>query len=155
MTNDQIIKALDEQEGSLFIIMIGPPGCGKSTLSKHIPGAVISFEVEMDSRFNCTKEQYLQYELANASIRKENIIIDRICTTKKTRKQQLRRMPIGYVPIAINLHNVEIPVLIERMSKRPELHRRIPEIALKKIFKEFEPPSKEEGFSLILTRTGT
>ncbi|NMP17475.1 ATP-binding protein [Thalassotalea sp. Y01] len=151
-------------------LLIGPPGCGKSTFAKKLHGFHISSDTIVERLCRQHRINYRQFfELATSHpirIRHQRLFQKRIAQSKHhdlvvwdltnlTRSD--RQRAIGYYPgaqyIAICFKNSDNPAYLREVNhKRQQSEQKfIPDTVLDDMLKRYQAPTKAEGFSDIIS----
>jgi broad-specificity NMP kinase len=170
----QLIRELQGLEKPFMMLMIGPPGVGKSTVLKSLEAAHIKFHVastdalleEYAAKHNLTYAQ--AHQKANfkgikqnmiggmkaAFVRRENVINDQTNLASKKRRTTLAEAPADYVRIGVILH-AENDVLKKRLAGRQaETGKFVSWGVVEEMFRTSAPPVKGEGFNYLWEFTG-
>lgn len=154
-------------------MMVGVPGSGKSTYVNGVRGrldyqdfneaVVLSTDKFIEAS---AKAENVTYNLAfheniklaemqlNADLKKaihdgKDIVWDQTNVSAKTRKAKLAKIPKHYHKIAL-VFCANPDIINEVNEKRKEFGRDIPAHILESMIKNFEMPTKEEGFNEII-----
>lgn len=164
--------------GSPWLIMlVGIPGCGKSTwsrwytnelilrdLDKEVPVVISSDKfIEMNAKMdgktynevfskyikNATNSMYTQRNQAVAE--SKNIIWDQTNITTSSRISKLRSIPKEYYKVALVWEPK--PEYLNHKTERPDKH--IPKEVLWDMYQKYQPPLLTEGFNQIIIHNGS
>ena len=164
------LKSLTD-DGPIVVIMIGPPGSGKSTLVKKCREAMIDLDVASTDDFidataaqlGCTyseawdkidwkeaNEQFVDQQVRSLKAH-NNLIVDRTHMSVKSRKLTFKLAEMhGHKMVALNMC-ISKPQLLERLDKRAaETGKIIPDQVVNDMLNRFSPPTHKEGFDLII-----
>jgi predicted kinase len=149
----------------LMIVLIGAPGSGKSTfikrLSESLKLVIGSTDNQIDAyaaerglnyseafkeiNFKMLKRQ-MEADILGAVSKGEHVIVDQTNMHRKSRKDKLAMATSSYVKVAI-VFEVAEKALFERLAKREaEIGKHIPHVAVYSMLKNYEAPSRDEGF---------
>lgn len=148
-------------------MMVGSPCSGKST---YINNTLNNCEIISSDNIieNIAKEQNKTYsevfhevnfkdvekemfeEFKNAIENNKNIVVDRTNMTIKSRRRFLSNIPKHYIKYAI-VFDTDKETIFKRNKERFEkTGKHIPENVIESFIKNFQMPSKEEGFEYII-----
>lgn len=127
-----------------IILLVGPPGCGKSTQA----GFYESMGYIRVSQDDQGKEGHLEV-FKDALNKEQSIVVDRMNFSVEQRKRYIPPVESGYIVECVVLHQNR-ETCLERMQLRPK-HPTITNMqqagsALHTFFKNYQKPTKEEGF---------
>ena len=145
-----------------LFVMWGPAGCGKTTWVKnHLTDAdvwVSRDEIRFDFLEHKGGQDYFAYEdLVKKIYYKQinwalsaglNTFADATHGTKKSRAELLRRIKDKDVEKYIICFNIPLQTTLEQNAKREGLAR-VPDDVIKRMYKDFQPPTLDEGFDKI------
>jgi predicted kinase len=152
-----------------IIVMIGLPGCGKSTWITQLledtdwEFTVVSSDNEIEKlaeaegmnynegfdRFIGKATHIMKQNFRNAVNKGENIIWDQTNMSKKKRRGILNQVPDGYRKIAVVFELTE-DELRRRLAQRVnETGKTIPWGVIKNMASAYSPPTKQEGFDVV------
>ena len=145
-----------------LFVMWGPAGCGKTTWVKnHLTDAdvwVSRDEIRFDFLEHKGGQDYFAYEdLVKKIYYKQinwalaaglNTFADATHGTKKSREELLRRIKDKEVEKYIICFNIPLQTALEQNAKRKGLAR-VPDDVIKKMYKDFQPPTLDEDFDKI------
>ena len=139
-----------------ILVLIGRPGCGKSTLSSNQLSALGYYRVNQDMLG--TKQKCLNYakELLCSG---ESIVIDATNPSKSSRRDWIDLATSFCIPINILIFDVSYAQASHMNRYREAIscnrQKHVPDIAYKMYDKNYEEPTLDEGFSKILRITPT
>lgn len=155
----------------MYIMMVGVPGSGKSTfitkllaeVTEQIHVASTDDLLELEAKrlgltysevFHRVNQKTIKREMEAAIDiaiqRGQTIIHDQTNMSRKSRAGKLKSVPSKYVKVCLNF-TVDDRVLEARLEKRAsETGKVIPPFVLKNMFYSYNPPSRDEGFDLII-----
>ena len=145
-----------------LFVMWGPAGCGKTTWVKnHLTDAdvwVSRDEIRFDYLERNKSQDYFAYE---KQVKKDyfnqinwalaaglNTFADATHGTKKSREELLRRIKDKDIEKYIICFNIPLQTALEQNAKREGLAR-VPDDVIKKMYKDFQPPTLDEDFDKI------
>lgn len=143
-------------------MLVGLPGSGKSTFAKNLFGFNYSTDSVVESIANLQGKTYnevffdwikvaqnqMDENLEVAIQHKDDVIWDQTNLTAKSRKSKLSKIPKDYRKVAFVF--IADQVVLEKVNnERKEIGRDIPEKVLLDMQKNFEYPTKDEGFDEI------
>lgn len=151
-----------------FVMMVGLPGSGKSTLISQLKQQLPYVIVSTDDIFEQLGKQHgLNYnqafkqfdykqiekqmfdELKDALKAGKNVIVDQTNLTTKSRAKKLALVPKDYYKIAY-VFEIDEDELKKRLQKRQQTTgKHIPEDVILQMKKSYQQPSKSEGFDEI------
>lgn len=152
---------------SEFIMMVGIPCSGKSTYvrNEYSNWVVLSTDDYIEEKakevgktygdvfklYIKEAEQNLNRQLRAAIENNENIVWDQTNGTVKSRAKKLKSIPSQYHKTAIVV-GVDLDVALRRNEERScKTGKFIPESVIKSMHSGQQPPTKEEGFDLVVT----
>ena len=170
--NQALQKIQENFNNPCYIMMVGVPGCGKSTIISKI------IELNSDRGFFVASTDDIIEDIAKSKgktysevfpsinhkqIKKQmdeniqksfnkgnHIIHDQTNMSSKSRTSKLSNVPDSYFKICLNV-SVDDKVLFERLDKRAkETGKYIPKHVIDNMFNSYNPPTKKEGFGLII-----
>ena len=163
----QIINQLKALDQPWVMLMIGPPGVGKSTFVKSLQEAGIKFHIastddliesygakhkllyaEAFKRANLKDIKRQMINLMHESfMRGENVINDQTNMGSKKRRTTLLEAPENYLRIGL-MFNASNEELKARLAKREaETGKKIGWGIVENMFKSYSTPTKGEGFT--------
>ena len=133
-------------------VLVGLPASGKSTFASRFSYVLEREQIPSPVKFESAFGEYL-------SQRKTPILIDGVHPTVKSRANVIAMATrAGYVPMAI-WFRAPLKTCIVRNAKRDvqaevkgSLGRSVPLVAMMKFSKDFEPPTREEGFAKVIEK---
>lgn len=161
------VNHLLNQENPIFIMMVGVPGCGKSTfirsLGQNIMIASTDDMIEEKALqagktysqiFDKINHKHLKLDMIRdikkAIVDRHHVALDRTNMSRKTRSEFIDLFPDNYTKVCLNF-SIDDKVLRERLKARAEATGKvIPEFVLFNMFKSYNPPIKDEGFDIII-----
>lgn len=171
----QLVNQLKELQ-PFTAILIGVPGSGKSTfireLAKHMPIVIASTDDMIDAlalkegvnygdAFKLINWKQANRDLANmigeANMKKQNVVIDRTNMTKKGRATMMAHAEVGAEDtnfIAINFDVADDEVRRRLRKREQETGKHIPGMVMASMYKNYQAPTKAEGFVKIITLKG-
>ena len=155
-----------------YIMMVGVPGCGKSTIIQKIIGLnsdrgffIASTDDIIEDIAKSKGKTYSEVfpSINHKQIKKQmdeniqksfnkgnHIIHDQTNMSAKSRTSKLSIVPDNYFKICVNV-SVDDKILVERLDKRAkETGKFIPKHVIDNMFSSYNPPTKKEGFGLII-----
>lgn len=140
---------------SKLYTMCGLPGSGKSTAAKQFDGIIISSdairkELYGDESIQGDGKQVFQIlhnRVQKALAEGKNVIYDATNISAKRRKNIVRSFDAEHICVYID---IPIAECLHRNEKR---ERKVPVEVIKRMARNFKPPTEEEGFSKILKIT--
>lgn len=157
-----------------FIMMMGVPGCGKSTHAKYLKAIDSSYEIiSRDAIVMLAGSQWkggsVDYATAFANVdhkhvdrvlneqyssalkEGKNIIHDMTNLTKAARRRRLSQVGKKYIKEIIYFPISDV-LMFQRADHREAEGKIIPHNVLSEMFKSIEPPLYEEGFNHIVIK---
>jgi predicted kinase len=165
LTQSQIFLELDKLNDPWLMILIGPPGVGKSTFTSalqrehsfHIASTDdiierlalehgLSYNEVFDSlAFKDVKKEMIG-SMHAAFIRRENVLNDQTNMSAKKRQTTLSYAPSDYKKLALSFH-ASTDVLAARLAKRQAATgKKIGMGIVTEMLRIYTPPTKSEGF---------
>jgi predicted kinase len=157
-----------------LIMMCGIPCAGKSTYIRRGTENTDTFDEyvilstddyieeyarSVDKSYNevfddvITEATTKMFEQLDYAIQHEKSILwDQTNLTKKSRKQKLKRIPDTYTKTVVVLP-IELEDAIIRNSQRA--NKFIPRSVITRMYHQFQMPTEDEGFDVIMTHDGT
>lgn len=136
-----------DQNQKLFIMMVGSPASGKSTLAQSILSNAVRINQDLlGTKVKCLKA--VKQAVASGS----NIIVDNTNPSVASRKEYLDLVPESYYKVAICMDvdkKLAHHLNYVRVQCGKGSIKKIPDIAFNVYFKKFETPTIDEGFSKI------
>jgi predicted kinase len=146
------------------ILLIGIPTSGKSTFSSNpkyknyarVSSDDILQEIakERQQSYNTVFKGNIRFAqiammkvLRKAVEENKSIIWDQTNLTKKQRREKLKHIPIHYRKIAVYFI-IDLETALKRNTQRPG--KVIPPEVLERMIKEYEIPTNEEGFDVVM-----
>lgn len=143
-------------------ITVGIPGSGKSTYSKEFAREnnikYLSSD-ELRAKFGTGEEDqsvtskvfsYIKTEIDRSLKDKESVLIDSTAISKKNRRDFIDiAKKYDYVDVIALVFWIEKEVAKSRNKQRI---RNVPEFVIDRMYKNFEMPSKNEGFDKIIRK---
>jgi predicted kinase len=166
MTDEDILEDIGKlkEQRSLFILLVGPPGCGKSTFAQKLDSKYKMKIYSIDRMIGANSDAHLarlrtiesqKRELAMSMMINRSIVVDRLNMTTKVRALHLPIVPHHYWCVAVDLNSVPFEELHRRVQARPARGRRIPDEVIQDALKRYEPPQFKEGFDYIYRRSAS
>jgi len=166
-----IQRLLSQWSSPSYLMMVGVPGVGKSTFIEMLKTKLdeVTFTASTDNlleeeakklgityteAFHRVNQKQLKQRMdagiANAIEKRLTIIHDQTNMSRKSRTAKLKNVPSTYFKICVNF-TVDDKVLKQRLEARAKVTgKEIPDFVLKSMFDSYNPPSRDEGFNLIL-----
>lgn len=163
----QLIRELQGQPKPWIMLMIGPPGVGKSTALARIAGAGVKFHIASTDNLleQFAAKHKLSYDEAHrkanfkeikremvgsmkaAFVRRENVVNDQTNMATKKRRTTLAEAPSDYIRIGVML-NADNDELKRRLAgRKAETGKHVGWGVVEEMLKIYTPPSKAEGFN--------
>jgi predicted kinase len=173
----QRLQPIFNENVPVLFVMIGVPGSGKSTFTEKLisayPGSwhIASTDAMIDKLAEEQQSTYsdifktvnfkqlqktMQANMQDAFSQKQHVVFDRTNMGKKSRKIAFDLLDEAkvfkdYARVALDF-TIDEKVLKERLQARGKATGKwIPESVIKSMFDNYQPPSKEEGFTYIFS----
>lgn len=142
------------QHYSTVYVLIGCPASGKTTHAVDLNETVVSSDKIREELYGDESIQGNSREVFEVFYNKarkivstgDNVILDATNLTKENRRhifEALKDYPCRYIAVR---HEVPLESLLRRNKLRD---RQVPESTIKRMYKQYEPPSMDEGFEEI------
>lgn len=130
------------------VMLIGPPASGKSTLTKNLDDFVSVSQDELKYKAKCVKAM-------ETIIKKgHKVIVDNTHGKISSRKQYLEIAKKHNKKVLAVEFNITKEQCLFLVNYRCKVNKKIklPDVAIHAYYKNYEPPTKEEGFDKIISR---
>ena len=131
------------------IILIGPPGSGKSTIANSLPEFTLISQDILKTKSKCIK--HMNTALKNG----ERVLVDNTNPKRDKRKDYIdiaKTYNKKVLAVVINITKEQSMFLVNYRCKKNK-NIRVPDVAIHIYYKNFEKPIKGEGFDKIVERT--
>jgi DNA 3'-phosphatase len=149
------VTVYPEMPAHAVVLMVGPPGCGKSTYAAHLAGIVVSRDTLSNGHATAAQCLSAVRKIAVAKIKEKSqalIVVDATHPDVKSRAGFIKlASSLGMAAIAIV---VNIPIEVAKHMNRARtlvLGSHVPDIAYGMFAKRYEFPTVAEGFAQVIT----
>jgi tRNA uridine 5-carbamoylmethylation protein Kti12 len=157
---DILIRYLSSIKSPLFIVLVGVPGSGKTTLARaispYIEPVIICSTDDFDPRVKFIPVKgrglmvLLDHYIARAVMTGASVIVDQTSMERVSRLQRLKQVPDGYLKMCIDLSGTELDKCIGYVEERVKQGgRNVPETITRALYAKYEAPTHDEGFDFI------
>jgi len=171
LTTAQILRKLQELKGPKYIMMMGPPGSGKSTLSReicrfndvnrystddkldvlHKKGVLAAMRVRAEIPFGDMIKE-IKYKIWQDACMGKSVLIDQTSMTKESRMRKLEWTSPFHTIICIDCTSgLTVDQLEGRIKERVvQGGRYMPRRVIADMVRAYEPPQLDEGFHIVI-----
>lgn len=130
------------------IMLIGPPATGKSTLTNNLENFVSVSQDELKYKAKCVKA------METAIKQGSKVIVDNTHGKISSRKQYLELAKKHNKKVLAIEFNITKEQCLFLVNYRCKVNKKIklPDVAIHAYYKNYEPPTTEEGFDKIISR---
>ena len=157
---DILIRYLSSIKSPLFIVLVGVPGSGKTTLARaispYIEPVTICSTDDFDPRVKLSAKAgrgmmvLLDHCIARAVMTGASVIVDQTSMERINRLQRLKQVPDGYLKMCIDLSGTELDKCLSYVKERVRQGgRNVPEDVIKALYGKYEAPKHDEGFDFV------